>query len=639
VSITPETYQRLIVEASLDALVAISPDGKVLFWNPGAERIFGYSAHEAVGQQLNELIVPRDRVKESEEALKKAHSTGSAVFESIRRCKDGSLVYVDVSTKAVHDDKGRVQFFSVSKKDVTYFKVLRDAKVLETRFRGLLDSTPDAIVIINNTGRIVLINKQGETLFRYTREELVGQPIELLLPKRYREKHVGYRTDYFSEPRTRSMGAGLELYGMLKDGVEFPVEISLSPLETDEGMVAIAAIRDITLRKKAEAKFKGLLESSPDAMVIIDASGIMVLVNSQLERLFGFSRQELLGQPMEMLVPARFRPNHPEKRKSYFADPRPRPMGSGMELAGQCKDGREVPVEISLSPMETEEGLLVMAAVRDITDRKAAEIALHRKNEELAEQNRRVEAATRLKSEFLANMSHELRTPLNAIIGFASLMHGGKVGPVSAPHKEYLSDILTSSRHLLQLINDVLDLSKVESGKMTFHPEPVDLAKLIDEVRDILHPMASSKQIVIKAHIDPLAHAAHLDPARLKQVLYNYLSNALKFTPDAGRVELRVLAEGAEFIRIEVEDSGIGIRQEDMDRLFIEFQQLDSSTGKKFQGTGLGLALTKRIVEAQGGHIGVRSVPDKGSVFIAVLRKNQAAEPVGTAPSHSGVQR
>src|SRR5207237_1290138 len=256
---------------------------------------------------------------------------------------------------------------------------------------------------------------------------------------------------------------------------------------------------------------------------------------------------------------------------------------------------------------------------KDITAEKALEEELRRKNEELAEQYRRVQEANRLKSEFVANMSHDLRSPLNGIIGFAELMHGGKVGPVSDPHKEYLGDILTSSRHLLQLINDVLDLARVEAGRMEFHPEPVDLAKLVGEVRDGLRTLAAAKRIQVKTQIDPGLTGVTADPAKLKQLLYNYLSNALKFTPEGGQVTRRARPEAADTYRLEVEDTGIGIRPEDLGRLFVEFQQLDAGAAKKYQGTGLGLALTKRIVEAQGGQVGVRSAPGTGSIFFAVL--------------------
>jgi signal transduction histidine kinase len=237
----------------------------------------------------------------------------------------------------------------------------------------------------------------------------------------------------------------------------------------------------------------------------------------------------------------------------------------------------------------------------------------------LEEQNRLVERASRMKSEFLANMSHELRTPLNGIIGFTELMHDGKLGPVAANHKEYLGDVLISAKHLLGLINDILDLSKVETGKVEFCPEPVKLSKVIGEVRDIVRAIAVKKQIAIKTELDPAVEDLMIDAAKLKQVLYNYLSNALKFTPENGRIIVRSAAEGADQFRIEVADSGIGIQTQDMERLFVEFQQLDSTRAKKFPGTGLGLALTRKIVEAQGGRVGVDSEHGRGSTFYAVL--------------------
>ena len=258
----------------------------------------------------------------------------------------------------------------------------------------------------------------------------------------------------------------------------------------------------------------------------------------------------------------------------------------------------------------------LQAAQKRLVD-ASAELA--RKNLELERVSHQAEEASRLKSEFLANMSHELRTPLNAIIGFSELLFDDAVSPDMPQYKEFLGDILTSGKHLLQLINDVLDLSKVEAGKLEFHPEPVDAAKLVSEVVAILRTTAATKRI--RVEVDSASAPAELavDPARLKQVLYNYVSNALKFTPEDGLVRVRVAACGDAEFRVEVRDTGPGLKPEDFSRLFVEFQQLEGGKAKKHGGTGLGLALTRRLVEAQGGTVCVESTPGQGSTFFAVL--------------------
>ncbi|MGW7133915.1 PAS domain S-box protein [Streptomyces bobili] len=243
----------------------------------------------------------------------------------------------------------------------------------EERFRGLLEAAPDAMVIVDDAGRIRLVNAQTEMLFGYRREELLGQPVELLIPGRFHAQHAQHREAYAATRQVRPMGAGLELNGLRKDGTEFPVEISLSPLETTDGLLVSAAVRDVSDRKAAEERFRGLLEAAPDAMVIVDDAGRIRLVNAQTEMLFGYRREELLGQPVELLIPGRFHAQHAQHREAYAATRQVRPMGAGLELNGLRKDGTEFPVEISLSPLETTDGLLVSAAVRDVSDRKAAE--------------------------------------------------------------------------------------------------------------------------------------------------------------------------------------------------------------------------------------------------------------------------
>jgi PAS domain S-box-containing protein len=580
-----------------DALIVACPQGKVVSWSRAAEKLFGYPASEACGQVMSELLGSADAAPDLQA------EAADVVYEAARRHRDGSLLQVNVRRQLRRDAAGIVTQVEYSERDVTQLKVARDAKLVAARFGSLLELTPDATLIVNAVGRIVLANSQAARAFGYERASLIGRPVEVLLPERFRTAHARHRSGFSQQPRPRTMGAGLELFGRRVDGQEFPVEISLAPLPTDEGQMVISAVRDISDRKRAERKFRDLLEAAPDAMVIVRDDGTIAMVNSQLERLFGHPRAQLLGEPVELLMPERYRGAHSTHRGRFFDQPRTRSMGAGLQLHGLRQDGSEFPIEISLSPLETEEGLFVSGAIRDATERRLLEQTL--------------QEASRLKSQFLASMSHELRTPLNGIIGFSEFLIDGKAGELNARQKEFLGDVLASGRHLLGLINDVLDLSKIEAGRMDVTPERFDLAAAVEEVCSIASRTVSAKTITL-AHALSGPTQVMLDRHKFMQILYNLLSNALKFTDDGGRIDVQVEVS-AELMMVRVQDTGIGIRAEDLPRLFREFQQLDTGTARRHQGTGLGLALTRRLVELQDGTIEVASAPGEGSTFTVQL--------------------
>jgi PAS domain S-box-containing protein len=379
---------------------------------------------------------------------------------------------------------------------------------------------------------------------------------------------------------------------------------------------------------RAERRFRRLLDAAPDAILEVDSQGRIVLINQTAERMFGYGPDELIGLNVETLVPASMRGQHVKHRTSYAAHPQVRPMGTGLELHAQRKDGSLLPVEISLSPNPSEEGGRVIALVRDITARKQVEDKLRAiqeqhtaelaaKNQQLEARNLDVERANRLKSEFLASMSHELRTPLHTIIGFSELLAEELEGPLNEKQKRFLGHVLQDSRHLLELINEILDLSKIEAGRLELQREHIDFAGCLEEVIAGIGQQATAKTISLEIR-NQFRGSLYADRVRVKEILYNLLSNALKFTPEGGRVWVETLVRGRQ-LHVTVGDTGIGVYPEEQQSIFEKFYQVGSTTKGTREGTGLGLPITRKLVELHGGHIWLESRLGEGSRFSFTL--------------------
>jgi PAS domain S-box-containing protein len=389
-----------------------------------------------------------------------------------------------------------------------------------------------------------------------------------------------------------------------------------------------------------EKRFRELLEAAPDAIMQVDADGRIILLNRVTEDMFGYTRDELLGQPVEVLIPQELHARHVQHRAHYRQNPLTRTMGSGLALEGIRKNGSRFPVEISLSPSDSAEGFRVTAIIRDTTERRTAEVSLRKVREEYTQQlaeanaelemtNRELERANRLKSEFLASMSHELRTPLHTIIGFSELLGEELEGPLNEKQHRFIQHIHKDSLHLLELINDVLDISKIEADRLELRPEAFDFTALLAESLASVRSLAEAKSHILESASN-VPRAVEADRLRIKQVLVNLLSNAIKFTPEGGRIGVDARVQESAVV-VSVSDTGIGIPPEEHESIFDKFHQVGATTKGVREGTGLGLAITKRLVEQHGGSISVQSKPQQGSTFVFTLplesagRKTQGA--------------
>ena len=471
--------------------------------------------------------------------------------------------------------------------------------------RALLDAAPFGVIALDSDGIVRLWSRGAQQVLGWPENEIVGSQLPLQLDQ------------------LRSSNNDVPL--VVRTSQDSPIEVQASASAWRGGTLIV--ISDNT-RFRAERRFRELLQAAPDAIIEVDEEGRILTMNAVTEKSFGYNRGELLGQSVDILVPDSVYAKHAGHRAAYRAHPVTRPMGTGLELYGRRKNGTTFPVEISLSPVKSEEGFRVTAVIRDISRRREIEERLQavqtNYTRDLEVRNQEVERANRAKSEFLANMSHELRTPLHTIIGFSELLAEELKGPLNTDQKRFVSHIHRDSQHLLALINEILDLSKIEAGKLQLRKEAVEVRALVDDVIASIRPRAVEGQIQIATGLDG-SLIVEGDRIRVKQILYNLLSNAVKFTPKGGTVRVEAEADG-DFARISVIDTGVGIPRDEQKSVFDSFHQVGATAVGLREGTGLGLPITKRLVEEHGGSIWLESEPGKGSRFSFTLPLKAAHE-------------
>jgi PAS domain S-box-containing protein len=470
----------------------------------------------------------------------------------------------------------------------------------ELTFQLIVESSPNAIVLVNKEGKIAYINSQTEKLFGYIRTELIGQQVELLIPERYSKNHSQFRGMFFTSPIVRSMGAGRELFALRKDKTEFPIEIGLNPLVTVDGTLVLASIIDITERKKAEERFRLVVESAPNAMVLVNADGIITLVNNQTEKLFNYDRQELIGNKIEMLIPSRFRHEHPTHRVSFFSNAQVRAMGVGRDLFGLRKDGSEVQVEIGLNPIETVEGNMVLASIIDITERKIQERSL-KKQVELETKNKELE-------QFAYLASHDLQEPLRTVSNYMQLFEEDYIDKLDDNARKYLQSAKNATQRMSLLIKSLLEFSRLGRNKKL---ALVDCKKLINDVIADLEIAIKTSGAVIEVSEMP---TINMYESELRQLFQNLITNAIKFRKKNTNPKLNIrAAQFQEKWKFSVSDNGIGIAPEYFERVFGIFQRLHTS--QEYEGYGIGLANCKKIVELHDGEIWIESTLGESTTF------------------------
>jgi PAS domain S-box-containing protein len=599
-------------------VISKTTEGLVTSWNAAAERLYGYAAEEMIGRNVDITFPPEALDDERERHERVAQGEPESGFRCRRIHRDGHSVDVVMSMTPVQDTAGNVITIASVSRPVTA------AERAQERYASLLEAAPDATVCVDNSGRIVTVNAQATQLFGYSRAELLGAEMEMLLPEGVHESHRAHRAEFAAEPQVRSMGQGLSLSARRRDGSVFPVEVSLAPDNSGSELVVIAAVRDVTAQRAVEARvqenesrLRQITESVDTVFALVELEPFRYLyVSSGIAALLG--REPTDPDDSQRLMSAVIDPDDRETWLAFRAD-----IAGGaachIEYRIQRPDGQRRWLRSTATPVHNPDGppRRTVVTVEDVTARVEASEALRTAEAE-------ARTANEAKNHFLSRMSHELRTPLNAVLGFGQLLERRLANTDNA---DAVRHIVKGGRHLLDLINDVLDIARIESGDMSLSTESVALAEVVAETLDLMNPLAVDAGVTL--HPDGGAAAVHVlaDRQRLRQILLNLLSNAIKYNHTGGDVWVG-WQEADGRVALTVRDNGQGIPLEAQDRVFTPFDRLGAE-GSTVEGTGIGLALTRALAEMMGGTITVDSAPGKGSTFTVTLTEAPAAPAAG----------
>jgi PAS domain S-box-containing protein len=612
---------RGLLEAAPDAMVVVNVRGDIVLLNVRAEKEFGYSRDELVGQPVKNIIpegfaerLIADGTRSAAEALAQQIGTG---IELIGRRRDGSEFPIEIMLSPLESPEGilvtaAIRDISVRKGAETHLAQM------EGRYRGLLEAAPDAMVVVNVAGEIVLLNVQAEKTFGYSRDELVGQKVKNIIPEGFAERIIADGTRSAAEALAQQIGTGIELIGRRRDGSEFPIEIMLSPLESPEGILVTAAIRDISVRKGAEThlaqmegRYRGLLEAAPDAMVVVNVAGEIVLLNVQAEKEFGYSRDELVGQKVKNIIPEGFAERIIADGLRSAEDALAQQIGTGIELTGRRKNASEFPIELMLSPLESADGILVTAAIRDISARKGAEAHLLRKLDELYRSNEEL-------GQFAYIASHDLQEPLRMVASYTQLLSRKYKGKLDAEADEFINFAVDGANRMQRLIQDLLAFSRVGTKGKEMRDTSSEEA-LLQALRNLRGAIEESHAQVTH---DPMP-AVLADEMQLTQLFQNLIGNSIKYQK-AGSVpvvHISAARNGDAKWMFLVKDNGLGIDPEYFEKIFGMFQRLHKR--EEFAGTGIGLAICKKIAERHGTSIAVESQLGQGATFRFALEGSE----------------